>query len=190
MSLTVAFENDLVRVSRPSYGLLVALETHFEGEDVCCISLEVLKGYRADYYEDHKPGQEERLLIDAFIADAEAHWTRRDCLEEWYMVMFRRTDDEGDVQIHFADPLRHVRSPGWDFFERHISLHIESSDPVTEISLSALRECARDYRTEDRPSAAALGCVEEFLADVAAHWKDKKLEQNARLMLWADLPVA
>ena len=190
MSLTLAFENDLVKVSRPSDGLLEALETHFEGENVCCISLSVLRGYREDYYDEHNPGEEERELIDAFIADAEAHWTRRDCLDDWYMVMFRRTDEAGDIQIHFADPLRHVRSPGWDFFERHISLHIESSDAVTEISLSALRECARDYRTEDKASAKALASVAEFLADADAHWKERKLEQHDRLMLWADLPVA
>ena len=190
MSLTMALEDEVQIVSYPGDGLSEALETHFEGEKVCCIALNVLRGYREDYFADESPSEEERSRIDRFMADAEAHWQRRDCPADWYILMFRRPNAEGIERIGFAGPLHHLPSPGWDFFDRQIAYRIESSDPVAEISLESLREAVRLYQEEDSASADDVVAARKLLAAAESHWQAKRLDPERELALWADLPVS
>ena len=190
MSLTMALENRVQIVSYPGDGFSEALETHFEGERVCCIALNVLKGYREDYLADESPSEEEKKRIDRFIADAEAHWERRDCPADWYILMFRRQDSGGIDGIGFADPLHHLPSPGWDFFERQIAPCIESSDPIVELSLASLREAVEFYEEENETGADDMAMTAQFLEAAETHWQAKGLDSERILALWADLPVA
>ena len=191
MSVTLALVGDTKPMPHPGENFQNALRDHLEEEiDACCITLNVLRGYRRDFFEEYEMiPVEEMERVNAFIKAAEAHWTEREAEDDWYIVMTYQLDGEGVEQIHFAEPLYHVPSPGWDFFSRQLSYNFDGLDPLASVSLESLRERVELYQDEDRATAEQAVYAHDFLEAAERVWSKFGRRAGDELLMWADLPL-
>ncbi len=189
MSVTVALLDRTTPMPHPGQKFADALREHLEPElDACCITLNVLRGYRNDHYAEHPaitPAEMKR--INAFIDAAESHWKKRGTMDDWYMIMKYESNGSGQ-RIRFAESLKHLPSPGWDFFEKQLSSDFIHTDPIAAVSLASLSEKVSLYADEDGASPEQLAAARDFLSAAERRWNSEKQDPAEERLIWADLP--